>query len=191
MLILVSIIAESKSSEKKSSESLSNPMKRSTSSPNKVPGLFKSSNSPKNNKKEKPEGCDGMPSKTTFITGLEKKLVDDIRKGSLDVNDARKALNKVKSFRPPVRDNESNCFSAADEPDSNVDPNLRNVDRNLIEKIENEIITHLDPIQWEDVAGLEYAKKTIHEIAILPLRRPHLFTGLRRPPKGLIKLCFH
>lgn len=42
------------------------------------------------------------------------------------------------------------------------------------------------PMTWDDVAGLEFAKKTIKEIVVWPMLRPDIFTGLRGPPKGLL-----
>lgn len=42
------------------------------------------------------------------------------------------------------------------------------------------------PISWDDIAGLEFAKKTIEEIIIWPMVRPDLFTGLLIPVKGLL-----
>jgi ATP-dependent 26S proteasome regulatory subunit len=36
------------------------------------------------------------------------------------------------------------------------------------------------------LAGLEYAKQTVHEMVIYPLLRPDIFTGIRAPPKGLL-----
>lgn len=41
-------------------------------------------------------------------------------------------------------------------------------------------------VTWEDIAGLEFAKKAINEIVVWPLIRPELFKGLRQPPKGLL-----
>ena len=41
-------------------------------------------------------------------------------------------------------------------------------------------------LQWEDIAGLEFAKQTCQEIVVLPIISPHLFSGLRRLPKGLL-----
>ena len=42
------------------------------------------------------------------------------------------------------------------------------------------------PVTWEDIAGLEFVKKTIKEIVIWPMLRPDIFNGLRGPPKGLL-----
>ncbi|ELT99931.1 hypothetical protein CAPTEDRAFT_159570 [Capitella teleta] len=56
----------------------------------------------------------------------------------------------------------------------------------MVELISNEIMDHGPPVAWEDIAGLEFAKKTIREIVIWPMLRPDIFTGLRGPPKGLL-----
>ena len=39
---------------------------------------------------------------------------------------------------------------------------------------------------WDDVAGLENAKRSLQESAILPLIRPDLYTGLRKPQNILL-----
>ncbi|XP_018367061.1 PREDICTED: fidgetin-like protein 1 isoform X2 [Trachymyrmex cornetzi] len=41
-------------------------------------------------------------------------------------------------------------------------------------------------ITWDDIAGLEYIKKIIKEVVVFPMLRPDIFTGLRRPPKGIL-----
>jgi fidgetin-like protein 1 len=52
--------------------------------------------------------------------------------------------------------------------------------------IEAEIMQDGTSVTWEDIAGLEFAKKAINEIVVWPLMRPELFKGLRQPPKGLL-----
>lgn len=56
----------------------------------------------------------------------------------------------------------------------------------MVELIKSEIMDTGTPITWDDIAGLEFAKKTIQEIVVWPLLRPDIFTGLRRPPKGIL-----
>lgn len=41
-------------------------------------------------------------------------------------------------------------------------------------------------ITWDDVVGLEKAKETIKEAVILPLKFPKLYTGKRKPWKGIL-----
>jgi len=56
----------------------------------------------------------------------------------------------------------------------------------MVEIIENEIMERQMNITWADIAGLEFAKKTIHEIIIWPMLRPDIFTGMRAPPRGVM-----
>jgi len=56
----------------------------------------------------------------------------------------------------------------------------------MVELIKNEIMDQGDPISWDDIAGLEFAKDTVKEIVVWPLLRPDIFTGLRGPPRGLL-----
>lgn len=44
----------------------------------------------------------------------------------------------------------------------------------------------LQKISWSDIAGLKNVKQALQETAILPLMRPDLFTGLRRPHNILL-----
>jgi len=55
-----------------------------------------------------------------------------------------------------------------------------------VEMVKNEIMDQGDPVEWDDIAGLTFAKKTVREMVVLPLKRPDIFTGLRGPPKGLL-----
>merc|ERR1719394_1042919 len=66
------------------------------------------------------------------------------------------------------------------------DPRYKNIDSKMVEMVKNEIMDQGEPVDWDDIAGLEFAKKTVKEIVVLPLKRPDLFFGLRGPPKGLL-----
>ena len=39
---------------------------------------------------------------------------------------------------------------------------------------------------FDAIAGLAFAKQSVLEITVWPLMRPDIFTGSRRPPKGLL-----
>ena len=56
----------------------------------------------------------------------------------------------------------------------------------LITSTISEILFNGNPTEWDDVAGLEFVKKTVKEIVVFPLLRPDIFTGLRAPPKGIL-----
>nr|CAD7430242.1 unnamed protein product [Timema monikensis] len=70
--------------------------------------------------------------------------------------------------------------------DRDVDKRLESIDPKMVELIRNEIMETGAMVTWDDIAGLEFAKTTIQEMVIWPLLRPDIFTGLRRPPKGIL-----
>jgi len=41
-------------------------------------------------------------------------------------------------------------------------------------------------VKWEDISGLENAKNALKEAVILPIRFPEIFTGARKPWKGIL-----
>lgn len=48
------------------------------------------------------------------------------------------------------------------------------------------IVMEKPNIQWDDVAGLHGAKEALKEAVILPVKFPHLFTGKRKPWRGIL-----
>jgi vacuolar protein-sorting-associated protein 4 len=48
------------------------------------------------------------------------------------------------------------------------------------------VISEKPNVMWDDVAGLDAAKDALKEAVILPARFPQLFTGKRRPWKGIL-----
>lgn len=59
-------------------------------------------------------------------------------------------------------------------------------DTKLVEMINTVIVDRSPSVKWDDIAGLDKAKQTLFEMVILPTKRRDLFTGLRRPPRGLL-----
>ena len=57
------------------------------------------------------------------------------------------------------------------------EPKLQTLDPVLIERIETEVLQKGDPICFDDIAGLSFAKNTIEEIVVWPLQNPELYTG--------------
>lgn len=80
----------------------------------------------------------------------------------------------------------SQTRSGANGTEEIEDERLRNIDPNMIELIRNEIMDSGKSVTWDDIAGLEYTKKIIKEVVVFPMLRPDIFTGLRRPPKGIL-----
>ncbi|XP_010326163.1 uncharacterized protein [Solanum lycopersicum] len=59
-------------------------------------------------------------------------------------------------------------------------------DPKLVEMINSVIVDRSPSVKWEDIAGLEKAKQALLEMVILPTKRKDLFTGLRKPARGLL-----
>lgn len=72
------------------------------------------------------------------------------------------------------------------EPLFPVDERLKSIEPKMVELIMHEIMDHGPPVNWDDIAGVEFAKATIKEIVVWPMLRPDIFTGLRGPPKGIL-----
>ena len=62
----------------------------------------------------------------------------------------------------------------------------KGVDETAAKQIFNEIVVHGDEVHWEDVAGLDIAKKALKEAVVYPFLRPDLFMGLREPARGML-----
>lgn len=105
-----------------------------------------------------------------------------------------KGLGLRKKFVPPLKENQNQGGGSAslgkqnssDANDKLQDERYKGLDPKLVEMIENDIVDRSPKISWKDIAGLQFAKKTIYEIIVWPMMRPDIFNGLRAPPKGLL-----
>lgn len=78
------------------------------------------------------------------------------------------------------------CLELLCGPDGELPVNLRNLEPRLIEHVSNEIMDKDPNVRWNDIAGLEHAKKCVTEMVIWPLLRPDIFRGCRSPGRGLL-----
>lgn len=78
------------------------------------------------------------------------------------------------------------CLEMLVGPDGELPDKLRNLEPRLIEHVSNEIMDQDPNVRWDDIAGLEHAKKCVTEMVIWPLLRPDIFKGCRSPGKGLL-----
>nr|KAG5688724.1 hypothetical protein BaRGS_032059 [Batillaria attramentaria] len=58
--------------------------------------------------------------------------------------------------------------------------------KKFTEQLSGAIVIEKPNVSWEDVAGLAGAKEALKEAVILPVKFPHLFTGKRKPWKGIL-----
>jgi len=91
-----------------------------------------------------------------------------------------KPNSKSDNNKKPVKtgDSSNNKDDDSDEDDKDK--------KKLMNQLEGAIVMEKPNIQWSDVAGLEGAKEALKEAVILPIKFPHLFTGNRKPWKGIL-----
>lgn len=93
--------------------------------------------------------------------------------------------NVNNKFVPPLLSNQETEEKSEEWP-AEIDDRLKNIDPKMVELIKSEIMDVGTTVDWGDIAGLEFAKTAIQEAVVWPMLRPDIFTGLRRPPKGIL-----
>ena len=110
------------------------------------------------------------------------------------------AAKKIRqnTISKPSQASGQSTSSAANMPDQKVSspqhstvssqPQFYKSQNPLVQTIKSELYVDHSQLntQWDDIAGLKEAKQKLQESAILPLVRPDLFTGLRKPRNILL-----
>merc|ERR1712179_8726 len=98
---------------------------------------------------------------------------------------AEKLMEYIKGgMKKPIKDGangESKKEKGSDSEDED-DPEKKKMQG----KLSDAIVIEKPNIKWSDVAGLEAAKEALKEAVILPIKFPHLFTGNRKPWRGIL-----
>ncbi|CAI8018469.1 Katanin p60 ATPase-containing subunit A1 [Geodia barretti] len=93
---------------------------------------------------------------------------------------------KPKTETSKVTTEQSEGFKDYDEKPvkSAFDP--AGYDKELVEALERDILQKNPNVKWDDIAGLNEAKRLLEEAVVLPLWMPDYFKGIRRPWKGVL-----
>ena len=125
---------------------------------------------------------------SAFVTASDQLVREKKRKMPRhEPSSQQPSSNIKKKFQPPSSGTsmaQKATTAVNHDDDENVDPRLKGCDPKLIEKIELEIVDHGEPIRFEDISGLQFAKQCVNELVIYPMLRPDICTGLRCLPKG-------
>ncbi|MHA1619487.1 MAG: AAA family ATPase [Promethearchaeota archaeon] len=70
--------------------------------------------------------------------------------------------------------------------DDGEDDEVSDEEKELRKSIEGTIITERPTETWDDVAGMAVPKQAIREAVVLPMAHPELFTGVRKPWRGIL-----
>lgn len=133
---------------------------------------------------------------------------DDLRRGidrvSISAADSNSAVRRKpapvnRRETPPSSDQEflghpSSEGEAEDEDEEDDNDDImkilnklpKGVDLQSARQILNDIVVRGDEVHWDDIAGLEGAKKALKEAVVYPFLRPDLFSGLREPARGML-----
>lgn len=83
---------------------------------------------------------------------------------------------------PEVESNEAFYENRLLKPMPEYPPDLRD----LAMTIQREICTANPNVTFQDIVGLDEAKRLLKEAVLIPMKYPHLFTGLLEPWKGIL-----
>lgn len=118
------------------------------------------------------------------------KAKDSIRQKVFQYIERAEKLNDYiknkKSKSKPVKDNPTNGTKTKDDSDEDDDKEEDKEKKKLMAQLEGAMVIEKPNIRWDDVAGLKMAKEALKEAVILPIRFPNLFTGKRKPWKGIL-----
>jgi vacuolar protein-sorting-associated protein 4 len=116
-----------------------------------------------------------------YVSAAEQlqKLInftDDPNMKNLYYQKAMEYILRVKEIRGIIEPTETST------PSDSVSPKKDEIS----DAISSVIVREKPNVKWEDVAGMENAKRALREAIILPMTRPDLFKGARRPWKGVL-----
>ena len=142
---------------------------------------------------EKSHSSESNDENTSSSYEHEKPRARPLRKAHENLVPVDPALETAKNEneRSPSnsRGGSNSASSQASWPErvKHVKKNLpKGVDEGAAKQIFNEIVVQGDEVHWDDVAGLEAAKKALKEAVVYPFLRPDLFMGLREPARGML-----
>mmetsp|Transcript_11063 Transcript_11063/g.27842 ORF Transcript_11063/g.27842 Transcript_11063/m.27842 type:complete len:506 (+) Transcript_11063:267-1784(+) len=90
---------------------------------------------------------------------------------------SRQVKSKVDSWRKP---------SGGKDAKGDGKGRYEGPDQALAAMLEKDVLDGSPGVTWQDIAGLEDAKRVLEEAVVWPLWSPEMFVGIRRPPKGVL-----
>ncbi|KAJ1717428.1 AAA family ATPase [Aspergillus flavus] len=147
-------------------------------------------------------GSASTPRRITPASTGEDALSDNIDRMSISrTSPERRATPRIRravtppsssdpeSLGPKSTDADEDDVDVEDEDDAIMDilnKLPKGVDVATARQILNDIVVRGDEVHWDDIAGLDGAKKALKEAVVYPFLRPDLFSGLREPARGML-----
>ncbi|PYH91507.1 AAA-domain-containing protein [Aspergillus ellipticus CBS 707.79] len=131
-------------------------------------------------------GDDGL------VPGLDRMTLSagsPVRQAPRLKHDVTPPSSDPESLGPKSTDLDEEDEADEDEDDAIMDimnKLPKGVDVMAARQILNDIVVRGDEVHWDDIAGLDGAKKALKEAVVYPFLRPDLFSGLREPARGML-----
>ena len=91
---------------------------------------------------------------------------------------AKELINVKKKITSDGKESKDNKDKDGEEMDEDQ--------KKLHDMIQGTIMTEKPDVKWDQIAGMDEAIQAIREAVILPMKHPDLFTGARKPWRGIL-----
>lgn len=151
------------------------------------------------------DSLDQPPPKSTLRpqgahTGRNDALSQSVDRMAISTGSpSRRPLPAKRAITPPSSDPDSTDPKSTDMDDEDAEEEdeddafmdilnklPKGVEMMTAKQILNDIVVRGDEVHWDDIAGLDGAKKALKEAVVYPFLRPDLFSGLREPARGML-----
>ena len=139
--------------------------------------------------------------RTGFITNNPAKAKDFLAKqsaiGNNNISNTNKSTFNYNYNFDALKNNQNNNMNN-NMNNNNANNNINNDNSNkpkslhdkeedaMDEKVESEIMSKNPGVKFSDIIGMNDMKQTLYEIIVVPQIRPDLFTGIRKPQRGIL-----
>ena len=128
--------------------------------------------------------------RTGFIANNPSKAKEFLAKQNPTGNNMNKSTNNYNYNFDALKNNQINNNTNnnnINNDNSNKPKSLHDKEEDAMdEKVESEIMSKNPGVKFSDIIGMKDMKQTLYEIIVVPQIRPDLFTGIRKPQRGIL-----
>jgi vacuolar protein-sorting-associated protein 4 len=95
-------------------------------------------------------------------------------------------LNKAKILKSRLGGKSIRSTEFKSSGDDTEAKGVTNEEQELLDMISGTILTESPNVRWSEIAGLENCQQALREAIVLPMIKPELFTGARKPWSGIL-----
>ncbi|KAK8739619.1 hypothetical protein OTU49_003429, partial [Cherax quadricarinatus] len=117
-----------------------------------------------------------------------KQMISDYTRLEDNIGDVGKGPNRSLSHpdQPPGDEDETSDLWDEKSVKPLLMPHFTGEFRDLANIIQREILIDNPEVKWEDILGLDDAKRLVKEAVVYPLKYPQLFVGRFKPWRGIL-----